>query len=211
MYHLLFDDELRIRLPSRKQAVEWMRHEIERHAALNSRDPLFIHAGVVGWRGRAILIPGRSMTGKSILVTELARRGAAYYSDEYAILDRDGRVHPYARAAVLRDHAPLLWPAAATELKGGVGTEPLPVSLIVSTTYKPGAKWRPVLIRGARAVLPIVDNAVLAREEPARLLELSLKVAQHAVTLQGMRPDAAAVAPMILQYLDDRLDGRLPA
>src|SRR3954464_11588336 len=28
---------------------------------------VFVHAGVVGWRGRAILVPGRSFTGKTTL------------------------------------------------------------------------------------------------------------------------------------------------
>jgi len=210
MYHILCGDEVRTRAPTLKRVVEWLHREIEQHVAVHSRDWLFTHAGVLGWRGRAILIPGRSMTGKSTLVAELALRGATYYSDEYAILDEEGRVHPYARAPVLRGRAPRAWPPAADELSGGVGREPLPVSLIVSTTYRSGATWQPEVVRGARAVLPIVDNTVLARDEPARLLHLCAKIAPRVVTLQGVRPDAAVVAPSVLQYLDDLLDGRLP-
>lgn len=37
---------------------------------------LFIHAGVVGWRGRAIVIPGRSLAGKTTLTAALVRAGA---------------------------------------------------------------------------------------------------------------------------------------
>ena len=59
------------------------------------------HAGVVGWRGRAIVIPGRSHAGKSTLVAELVRRGAVYYCDEFAVLHETGRVHPYRRTPVL--------------------------------------------------------------------------------------------------------------
>ncbi len=210
MYHLLCDNELRTRVRTLKQAVEWLRRDIEQHVAVHSGEGLFTHAGVVGWRGHAILIPGRSMTGKSTLVNELARRGATYYSDEYAILDEHGRVHPYARAPVLRGRAPLAWPPAADELTGGVGKEPLPVALILSTTYRPDATWQPEVVRGARAVLPIVDNTMLARDEPARLLRVCAKIAPEVVTLQGVRPDAVVVAPSILQYLDDLLDRRLP-
>ena len=61
-----------------------------------TRSLVFIHAGAVGWRGKAIVFPGNSFFGKTTLVAELVRRGAAYLSDEYAILDENGVVHPFA-------------------------------------------------------------------------------------------------------------------
>src|SRR5205085_1489540 len=63
---------------------------------------VFIHAGVVAWRGRAIILPGRTMTGKSTLVQALVAAGARYYSDEYAVLDGRGKVLPYPRRMSLR-------------------------------------------------------------------------------------------------------------
>ncbi|MDX6558208.1 MAG: hypothetical protein QOF72_1257, partial [Blastocatellia bacterium] len=48
---------------------------------------IFVHAGVVGWNDRAILIPGLSHSGKTTLVDQLIRAGATYYSDEYAVID----------------------------------------------------------------------------------------------------------------------------
>src|SRR6266480_317696 len=63
---------------------------------------VFVHAGVVGWNGRAIVIPGLSHSGKTTLVHQLVRAGATYYSDEYAVLDERGRVHPYARPLGMR-------------------------------------------------------------------------------------------------------------
>ena len=49
-------------------------------------DPVF--PTIVTWgRGRAIVIPGRTFSGKSTLVAELVRAGATYYSDEYAVED----------------------------------------------------------------------------------------------------------------------------
>src|SRR5579871_2793500 len=58
---------------------------------------VFVHAGVVGWRNRAIVLPGASGAGKTTLVTALLRAGARYYSDEYAVFDAGGFVHPFAR------------------------------------------------------------------------------------------------------------------
>src|SRR4029450_1319780 len=63
---------------------------------------LFVHAGVVGWEGRAIVMPGASFAGKTTLVQAWLERGATYYSDEFAVLGRAGRVHPFARPLAIR-------------------------------------------------------------------------------------------------------------
>src|ERR671929_229610 len=86
------------------------------------------HAGVVGWQGRAILIPGRSFSGKSTLVAALVRAGATYYSDEFAVLDERGRVHPFPKKLSMRlegSARPRFAPVE--ELGGRRGTTPLRV------------------------------------------------------------------------------------
>jgi hypothetical protein len=81
------------------RALESHRHLYVGECASNR---VFVHAGVVGWRGRAILLPGASRSGKSTLVAALLRAGARYYSDEYAVLDPLGLVHPFARPLSIR-------------------------------------------------------------------------------------------------------------
>ena len=56
-------------------------------------------AGVVGWENRAIVMPGASFAGKTTLVRAWLEAGATYYSDEFAVLDRAGRVHPVCASA----------------------------------------------------------------------------------------------------------------
>ena len=63
----------------------------------------FVHAGIVAWGKAAVLIPGRSFSGKTTLVAELVRAGATYYSDEFAVIDRLGMVYPYARPLQVRE------------------------------------------------------------------------------------------------------------
>jgi hypothetical protein len=201
VYRIVARGEVRLRTRDKARVVDWLRREIDEIVAESSRTALFVHAGVVGWRGHAILIPGRTMSGKSRLVAELVRRGATYYSDEFAVFDEDCRVLPYARQTVLRD------PGVEVDLGNRDAAEPLPVGLIVSTSYRAGAPWQPRELRGARAVIPIIDNTVLARRETRRLLRLSAKIAPRAVVLQGTRPEAAEVAPRLLAYLDDLLAG----
>ena len=47
----------------------------EPFVAERAPDHLFVHAGVVGWEGRAIVMPGASFAGKTTLVAGLARGG----------------------------------------------------------------------------------------------------------------------------------------
>lgn len=49
-----------------------------------------IHASCVAIRGRAVLIEGRSGSGKSDLALRLIDRGATLVSDDYTLLTRDG-------------------------------------------------------------------------------------------------------------------------
>src|SRR5262245_63118361 len=108
----------------------WLCQDIDNTVAQRSPQMLFVHAGVIGWRGVAIVIPGRSYTGKSTLVAELVRRGAVYYSDEFAVLDDLGMVHPYRRPLVLRGETR---PSPDLRLlRVDAPTEPLPLAVVVA-------------------------------------------------------------------------------
>jgi hypothetical protein len=193
-YCVLSDGEVRFRARSVRRIAQWLAGEVDRVVAETSREGLFVHAGVVAWQGRAIVIPGRSMTGKSTLVAELVRLGATYYSDEFAVLDDDGHVLPYARRPVSRDGR------MTAEFDRGAVREAVPIGLVVSTAYRPGAVWNPEELHGVRAVSPIIDNTVSARQQTPRLMRVAAKVARNAVGLQGARAEAADVAPALLAY-----------
>ena len=66
-----------LKLEAVLQAIE---SDLQLYVAENARRRVFIHAGVVAWKGKAILIPGRSFTGKTTLVAELVKAGASYYA-----------------------------------------------------------------------------------------------------------------------------------
>ncbi len=71
-------------------------------AGLHGRGLYAVHAGAVTGPTGALLVAGRSGQGKSSLVLGLVRQGYALLSDELALLDRDGQVHPYPRAVHVR-------------------------------------------------------------------------------------------------------------
>ena len=114
-------------------------------------DHLFVHAGVVGWEGRAIVMPGSSFAGKTTLVQAWLEAGATYYSDEFAVFDCAGRVHPFARPLAIRDSpAALTRRVPVSALGAKSGTTPLPVGLVLVSSYRLDARWRPRRLTAAR-------------------------------------------------------------
>lgn len=158
---------------------------------------LFVHAGVVAWNGTAILLPGRSFAGKSTLVTSLVQAGATYYSDEYAVLDDEGRVWPYRRRVSLRNgpHGP----ARRLDLaRDDAPCEPLPVSLIALLQYTPGGSWHVERRTPGEAIMRLVDQTVAVRRRPADTLAYLGKAIEHATVIEGTRGEVEDTVPLIL-------------
>ena len=109
-------------------------------------------------------MPGAALTGKSTLVAALIRAGATYYSDQFAVLDEQGRVHPYATPLALPAFpAPVRPPADHDgDQRGLAGEEPLPVGAIVLTSYRPGAEWRPRRLSRGEGALALMSQTVPA-------------------------------------------------
>ena len=164
---------------------------------------VFVHAGVVGWKDRAILIPGLSHSGKTTLVDQLIRAGATYYSDEYAVLDGRGRVHPYPRALGMRSpNGPESKKVRAEEIGAAVGSKPLRVGLVVSTSYKDGARWRPRQITRGKGVLELMSNTVSARSQPELALTVLPAALESARILKGVRGEAGEIVKLILESVE---------
>jgi hypothetical protein len=165
--------------------------DLEMYIAENAKRRLFLHAGVVGWKGKAILLPGKSMTGKSTLVHKLVQAGATYYSDEFAVLDPHGFVHPYPRPLSIRhdlNEEPTR--IAATELKRLVAAKPLPIGLVAVSQYESRGVWRPRQLSAGKAVLALLANTVTARRRPELALSLLPQITTRVPVLSSARGDA---------------------
>jgi len=193
------DLELIARVPSPDDALALMEGNLQIYTAALAKNRIFVHAGVVGWQGRAIVIPGTSYSGKSTLVVELVRAGATYYSDEYAVFDRRGHVHPYARSLSMREKTTGQTERFPVGSLGGVaGVEPLSVGLVVASTYKPGAHWRPRNLSPGLAVLALLSHALPARRQPRMALEVLQRAVKKARVVKSSRGEAREVVDSIL-------------
>ncbi|MDT5263317.1 MAG: hypothetical protein QOC61_2321 [Acidobacteriota bacterium] len=186
-----------------EEALERFESDVRLYVAERAPRRVFVHAGVVGWGGQAILIPGRSLSGKTTLVAELVRAGARYYSDEYAVLDAEGRVHPYARPLAVREGEDLKQTRRRVEEFGGrAGTRPLEVGSIIVSRYERGRRWNPRRLSPGEGVLEMLSNTVSARRSPRRVLAALTNAAKRATTLAGPRGEAVSAAESILKSLE---------
>jgi hypothetical protein len=169
------------------------------YAAETSRIRTFVHAGVVGWRGRAIVVPGREFTGKTTLTAALVEAGATYLSDEFAPIDDRGRVHPFPRPLTFKRanvQRPKLVPV---ESLGGVQEgRALPVGLVVIAPFAEGKTWRPRPVSPGRGVMHLMANCASARTRPDKAFERLGRVATMAPVLQSARGEADETARKIL-------------
>ena len=183
-------------------ALELLDTQIRIHIGRYSPQMVFVHAGVAGHAGKAIVIPAPSFGGKTTLVAALVRAGATYLSDEFAVLDELGRVHPYAKRLSIRGDGLAQTEHHVSALGGTAAEEAFSVGMIVVTTYRAGAEWKPQVRSAGAGAMALLANAVPAQERPAQVLRFVSRAADDAVVLQGDRGEADAVAPVLLAQLE---------
>ncbi len=178
-----------------------LRLDLQGQVSLRAKDRVFIHAGVVGWQGKAIVLPGRSYVGKTTLVDALLELGGTYYSDEYAVLDSRGRVNPFPRPLRKRgsngdsdrDEMP---PASR------IGREPIPVALVVDIEYQKGRTWQASRISPGQGMLTLFANAVAARSGRSRVLSYASATVASARMIKGIRGEATEAARILVDALE---------
>jgi len=203
-YHLVYADHVVVGRSHRLDAVldNYDTHLRTAMAELSPRK-LFVHAGVVAWKDRAILLPGRTLAGKTHLVAELVKAGATYFSDEYAVLDDDGCVHPFAKPLSMRPSKTEPQVETPVEEIGGVpARKPVPVGLVVMSQFEEGARWRPKRLTAGRGVLELLDNTFSPWLAPERAIEILGRVTSGATVLKGKRGDAAAMTSRLLDAVE---------
>src|SRR6266404_6229353 len=203
-FSLLYGDDARIaRSTNLDDVFERFESDLRLFVGEFARHRVFVHAGVVAWKGKAIVIPGRSYSGKSTLVAALVRAGATYYSDEYAVFDAKGLVHPFSKPLEIRAEGEFKQSRITVgELGGKSGTKALPVGLVLMTRYKRGTKWRPRKLTPGKGVLELLFNTVSARRSPEKALSTLRHVTRRAEVLKGPRGDTTAVVDALLKRMD---------
>lgn len=187
------------RLPA---IFELLQCRIDERVARSQPGLATVHAGVVAWKGRAALLAGSSQSGKTTLVRELLKKGAVYYSDEYAFLDAEGQVHPYPRPLMLRNGRgrcptlPSAWNAPSAE-------SPAPVRLIFFLDWRRAGRWDVRQIPQSEALLLLLQNAPQEMAEFPEIVGLLRTAVGSANCYAGVRGEARSAAARVIELLAD--------
>ncbi len=176
---------------------------IRSHIAAMSKSWVFLHAGVVEWRGKAIILPGHSYKGKTTLVAELIRLGAGYMSDEYAVMDENGLVHPFERDLGVRfvpDEGPM--PVDPAAFGGTRAKHPVEAGLIVYTGFVENTEWSPEIMTLGSGILESVPEVIPFSFNTEFVLKVLNTTFNRAIIIKSDRGEAVETAPMILDCFD---------
>ncbi|HEV7700665.1 MAG TPA: hypothetical protein VGO43_10595 [Pyrinomonadaceae bacterium] len=194
--------------PSKRGLLSFFNSMVRVSVAEAAHKYVFLHAGVVGWRGKAIVLPANSFKGKSTLVKALVEMGAEYYSDDFAILDRTGAVHPFARPISLRaadsDFTP--YEVTVAEIGGRIGVAPLPLGMLFLTSYAARARWNPRILSNGEGILATLPFAIAIKKRPELCLRVLKLATDRAIIASSSRGDVNGCAKKLLDFFDKHAD-----
>ena len=206
-WSVAIDGEALIALSGPDAISEHIEGDLHHWLATYTRGFLFVHAGCVSWRDRAIVIPGRSFAGKTTLTRALLEAGASYYSDDYAIIDPTGAIHPFPRPLRVRPEHP--GRSERVDPRGSnwsIGHDPIRAGVVAALTYDAEAGWDVETLTRGMGALSLLDNTVAARERPEDALRLMSTAMSGAIAIKGTRDDAASSARRLIAMVDELID-----
>lgn len=180
----------------------------EREARLRAEvlevGPTRLHAGLVAYGPVAIVLPGRSRSGKSTLVAALARLGARVVSDEWTVVD-GGVLGPSPRQLRLRED---VRDAFDAPLREAADLARVRVGLVAFCRYVPGATWAARRLTRAEAVAMALTHCPMGQARPRQTMREVARAFAGARFLTVERGDATRAAAALLALVDPMAAGR---
>jgi hypothetical protein len=196
--------EMIFRVETRKFSVNTVASQIRLTVAEFAVGRVFIHSGVVSWKGKAIIIPAKSMGGKTTLTAALVKRGALYYSDEYAILDEEGFVHPFPKTlsirGILDNHQQV--EHTVEEIGGKSALEKTRIGMFLISRYQSNVQWNPQILSRANGIFEILNHTVPIRTNPDYTFRVLTQAVSQAVIVKADRGDVLKSVNLILDFFE---------
>ncbi|MBL0239354.1 MAG: hypothetical protein IPQ00_02085 [Chloracidobacterium sp.] len=190
--------------PDLNSLLKYIGSRIRILVAEYTREFVFVHAGVVEWNGKAIVLPGQSFSGKTTLVAELVKLGATYFSDEYALFDEDGNVHPFPRPLAIRDSFDsAIREDVNVEALGGVpATRSARVGMMFFGKYRSKARWKPIFISPGVGIIELITHTIPMRVNSEFAIKALTNAVRGAKIAKSARGEADISAEKLLHFVD---------
>lgn len=203
-FHILYRNFTRLGRSLDIEDIERaFKRDISQFVGEHAKRRVFVHAGVVAIDGGAVVIPGKSFSGKTTLTRALVEQGGVYYSDEFAVIDSKGRVSPWTEPLSIRMNGPVEAgrPHSAKALGFPSGRRALPVRLVVMTSFVNGRRFVPRDETPGKGALGLLEHTLPARRRPRAVLRALSVAVSGARVIRGLRGEAKQAAREILRYL----------
>jgi hypothetical protein len=196
---------------SKSQMMDLFNSRLRLTVAEFAVSKVFLHAGVVAWKGRAIIIPAESFRGKTTLVAELVKKGALYYSDEYAVLNKNGFVQSFPKPLSLRvtEDKYAQTDYSVESLGGRAGKKNIPVGMVLITKFDSRLttkKWKPKLLSAGNGVMEIIPHTISIRNNTKFALNVLNKVASRAIIVKSKRGEAKEFVDLLINFFENNVE-----
>jgi hypothetical protein len=210
-FHLLYLNATRV---ARSMDWEDVRERLKLGARIvvahNAPHIFFVVAGVVAYRGRAIVVVGLDQDTRTALVVALTKRGCTYLSSAYAVIrNHEPLVLPFPNTPAIRrePHTPAIeLPIEA--VGGSVELNPLPIGLVVAARV--GARWRHREVSRGRALLALLAHTVGVRDAADHAIRAERPTLCDTRALEVTVGDVDDAADRLLAHMAWRSSQRTP-
>ena len=173
-------------------------HEIESIVIRQVRGVAVVHAGAAVFGKAGVLLPGSSRSGKTSLVREIIRQGGEYFSDEYALIDAQGAVHPFLRPLMVRGEKGVV-PTPAREIEATIGSAPRIPTFNFFLQYDPRARFKICEIDQSTALLRLLAHTPHRMDQEPSPIPAFCAAARWARNFEGVRGEADEAAAAIAE------------
>jgi len=165
----------------------------QRYLIVAEAGKAMLHAALLSSRGRGVLLPAVAGSGKTTLTAWLLGQGFDFCSDELAAVDSTGKSDGLTRPLNIKPGSMKVvssfdWLHEAQQLArlscgvmlvpwGGAPLQSLPLRLIVSPKFVPGASLHVEPLSPGRCVMMLMETLLNARNLPKHGLTLTTRLA----------------------------------
>jgi energy-coupling factor transporter ATP-binding protein EcfA2 len=154
---------------------------------------VLVHAGTASFREGCLLVPGSSGAGKTTLVSALLDLGARFMSDEYALVQADGRVVAFPRPLCQKRDGQFFWVAPHALVE----EHPQPVAAIAAVRFDGVQSLR--RLGPGEGMMALLSHALSIRSEPARCLSHLSSATRHTrFVVEGTRGESQEFAAWLV-------------